>query len=48
MGMNKTCTTCEYYSGPFVSVCCNGESEHCADFVGEEDGCERWEKKDGD
>lgn len=48
MGMNKTCTTCKYYSDPFVSVCCNGDSEHCADFVEEEDGCEKWEGVDGE
>nr|DAF03974.1 MAG TPA: disulfide-rich peptide [Caudoviricetes sp.] len=24
-------------------VCCNGESEHCADFRFLDDGCECWE-----
>ena len=42
----KTCATCKYRSDDFTSACVNGESEHCADFVSEDDWCEKWEGKD--
>lgn len=42
--MTKICSTCHWYA-EFEGVCCNGDSEHCADFVEPEDGCEEWEDK---
>ena len=36
------CKTCQYYYD-FEGVCVNGYSEHCADFVDEDDSCEAWE-----
>ena len=41
------CKNCDYYA-EFEGVCCNGESEHCADFVSTNTSCEHWTKKDGD
>ena len=32
----------------FNGVCCNGDSEHRADFTEPEDGCECWEGIDED
>lgn len=43
---DKTCENCHWRSDDFASVCVNGESENCADFVSEDDGCEEWEGKD--
>lgn len=41
--MEKTeCDTCKWYEG-FVGVCCNGESEHRADFRDPKESCEKWE-----
>lgn len=36
------CGTCKWYEG-FAGVCCNGESEHRADFREPQDSCEKWE-----
>lgn len=38
----KCCTTCKWYED-YAGVCCNGASEHRADFTDAEDGCEDWE-----
>lgn len=38
----KVCDTCKWW-GPFNAVCCNGNSQNCADFV--DDGCDSWEEK---
>lgn len=38
----KTCPTCRWYA-PFEGVCCNGDSEHRADFPDPERGCGEWE-----
>lgn len=43
----KTCATCKWRSDDFTSVCVNDASDHLADFVMPEDGCEEWEGKDG-
>lgn len=45
----KLCATCKWFAA-FEGVCCNGDSEHCADFMwGGNDGCDKWEEKeDGD
>ena len=40
------CSTCRWYA-EFEGVCCNGDSEHCADFRGLDDTCEKWEEIDG-
>lgn len=42
--MVKTCDNCKWYA-EFEGVCCNGNSEHCADFVNEDEPCEEWEGK---
>lgn len=36
----KTCKTCRWY---YEEVCCNGDSEHRADFWLENGWCEEWE-----
>lgn len=41
----KYCSTCKYYA-EYEGVCCNGDSEHCADFRGLDDTCEKWEKNE--
>lgn len=40
---NRTCASCKWYA-MFEGVCCNGESEHCADFVDSDNTCEHWEE----
>lgn len=45
--MSKTCGTCRWYED-FQGVCCNGDSEFCADFTEPEDGCECWEGRNED
>lgn len=42
MEIKKYCCTCKWYS-QFEGVCCNGESEHRADFRFMDDTCEQWE-----
>ena len=37
------CSTCKWYA-EFEGVCCNGNSEHCADFRRLDDTCEKWEE----
>ena len=42
------CCTCKWYA-TYEGVCCNGDSEHCADFRCLDDSCECWEEiKDED
>lgn len=41
----KCCATCRWYED-FQGVCCNGDSEHRADFTDPEDGCEEWEEQE--
>lgn len=41
----NTCKTCRWYAA-FEGVCCNGDSEHRADFRLEDDRCEEWERKE--
>ena len=40
-----SCGSCKWYAEP-EDVCVNDKSEHVADFVWDERGCEEWEKKD--
>lgn len=42
----KCCGNCMWLSDDFTSVCVNDDSENCADFVGFEDCCEKWEASD--
>lgn len=42
----ETCKTCKWYE-PFCGVCCNGDSEHRADFRLKDETCEEWEENDG-
>lgn len=37
----KTCKTCRWYAA-FEGVCCNGDSEHRADFRFDDETCEEW------
>jgi hypothetical protein len=41
----KICKTCKWYE-PFCGVCCNGDSEHRADFMEAESRCEKWEENE--
>ena len=43
MSDNNSCFTCEYYS-EFDGVCCNADSEHCADFIDGESVCDKYKK----
>ena len=43
----RSCSTCRWYED-FQGVCCNGNSEHRADFTEPEDGCECWEGRNED
>lgn len=43
--MAYTCETCKWYEF-YCGVCCNGESEHRADFMESGDSCEKWEAMD--
>ena len=45
--MTNTCSTCRWWED-YQGVCCNGDSEHCADFTGNEDCCECWEGRNED
>lgn len=38
------CATCRWYAD-FEGVCCNGDSEHRADFVDGDYYCDEWEGK---
>ena len=40
-----TCGNCKWYE-PFCGVCCNGDSEHRADFRLEDETCEEWDEND--
>ena len=40
----NTCKTCRWY---YEGVCCNGDSEHRADFMDAESICEKWEENNG-
>lgn len=42
----NTCKTCRWYA-TFEGVCCNGDSEHRADFMDAVSRCEEWEENDG-
>ena len=45
--MTKTGGTCRWWDYR-VFVCCNGDSEHRADFTEPEDGCDCWEGRNED
>lgn len=36
------CYSCKWYA-QFEGVCCNGNSEHRADFMDTDDSCDKWE-----
>ena len=41
----RRCKTCKYHmleEVTFGYVCCNGESEHVADWTDDNDSCEMW------
>ncbi len=37
------CKKCKYYAAS-EEVCCNSDSEHCADFTDPDDSCDKWEE----
>ena len=41
----KYCCTCKWYA-VYEGVCCNGDSEHCADYRFFDDSCKCWEHTD--
>ena len=41
MGEERTCGSCCWYEG-YCGVCCNGRSEHRAEFMDEDDTCSKW------
>lgn len=43
----RTCKTCRWYAA-FEGVCCNGDSEHRADFMDVESRCKEWEEQNND
>lgn len=43
--VDRRCMNCKWYE-PFCGVCCNGDSEHRADFMDAESRCEEWEEND--
>lgn len=43
---DRVCKNCRWRSDDFTSVCVNDASDHLADFVMPDDGCEVWEGKD--
>ena len=45
--MTNTCSACRWWDYR-VLVCCNGNSEHRADFTEPEYGCECWEGRNED
>lgn len=42
MNIPHYCCTCKWYA-EFEGVCCNGDSEHRADFRCLDDTCNKWE-----
>lgn len=40
--MDRRCVNCKWY---YEDVCCNGDSEHRANFRLEDETCEEWEAK---
>ena len=42
--MMDTCSNCTYHD-EYTGACCNGDSEHCADFTSNKDSCQDWEYK---
>ena len=43
--MEKLCCTCKYWE-EFNNVCCNSNSENCADFIDPDSFCDEWEAKE--
>ena len=43
--MEKRYEICRWYED-YNGVCCNGDSEYCADFMDDNDTCEKWEVKE--
>lgn len=47
MNEEHICGNCDWRSDDFTSVCVNGDSPNCADFVDFTDTCEHWEEQKG-
>lgn len=43
MHVDRRCMNCKWY---YEEICCNGDSEHRADFMDAESGCEEWEENE--
>lgn len=41
---DELCVNCKYYE-KFAGVCCNRDSENCADFTDENDYCGYFERR---
>lgn len=41
----KRCSNCRWCE-PFMGICFNGDSEHCADYVDADDVCPEWEEEE--
>lgn len=41
----KVCETCEYHDD-FTYLCCNGDSEHLAEYTSPDDSCEHWKRSE--
>lgn len=45
MAIKRVCSACKWYAAE-EGVCCNGDSEWCADFRwNEDDTCDCWEEE---
>lgn len=44
-GKLPSCGSCRWYDR-YSGVCCNGDSEHRADFMDGEESCDGWEKRE--
>ena len=43
--VDRRCVNCKWY---YEEVCCNGDSEHRADFMDVESRCKEWEEQNND
>lgn len=41
---SRSCSGCKWYED-FNGVCCNGDSERCADYTDSDESCGEWEGK---
>ena len=46
-GISHICGNCKHYA-EYEGVCCYYKSEHVADCIAADDGCQYWMEKDND